>query len=166
LDYQVFHAWLQLSPPRSFRKSAVALGCSVARLRRLSTRHDWPARAAAFDNARADAAGAALDDLLRDEKLDWQERARRFRLQEWALHSEMIEAAFATLRELRKAPRRIKLSELVRLIDLASQLGRRATEASGASGDVLPRAPSAEFQAAVAKIYGTPLPTEQPGEIA
>jgi hypothetical protein len=162
-DYQIFTAWLQLSAPRRFAKAATALGCSVYRLRRLSARHNWKTRAAAFDNHRANAASLALDQLLRDEVLDWKERAERFRLQEWLLHEEMLQAASEAVRELRKHPGRASLNDIVKVIDLAFILGRTAC------GMPLEPAKPAEFEppfsqpdieAALNKIYGQNDPSE------
>ena len=155
-DYQLFAAWLQRPAPRPLTKSAVALDCSLHRLRRLAVRYHWRTRAAAFDNHRADAASAALDQLLRDEALDWQERAHRFRLQEWLLHKQMMEAARAAVREFRKHPGRASLTELVRLIELGSVLGRRASGMP--AGDTPAPVPEPlhrlDFEAALQKIYG------------
>ena len=156
-DYQLFAAWLRLPARRPLTKSAVALGCSLHRLRRLGVRHNWRTRAAAFDNHRADAASAALDQLLRDEKLDWQERAHRFRLQEWRLHKQMAKAARAAVREFEKHPGRASLGELTRLIELTSLLGRRAC---GVPLDPAAAAPDqtshrVEVEAALRKIYGS-----------
>jgi hypothetical protein len=125
-DYQLFAAWLQLPPPRRFTKTAAMLGCSLHRLRRLSARHRWKTRAAAFDNHRASAASRALDQLLQEETSDWKERVERFRLQEWLLHEEIFQAASEAVRQLRKHPGRASLSDIARLYDLASVLGRRA----------------------------------------
>jgi hypothetical protein len=125
-DYQLFAAWLQLPAPRGFTKTASALGCSLHRLRRLSARHNWKARAAAFDNHRANAASRALDQLLRDETSSWKERAERFRLQEWLLHEQMLQAASDAAREIQKRPRLASLNDIVKLYDLAFALGRRA----------------------------------------
>jgi hypothetical protein len=156
-DYQLFAAWLRLPAPRPLTKSAGALGCSLHRLRRLGVRHNWRTRAAAFDNHRADAASAALDQLLRDEKLDWQERAHRFRLQEWRLHKQMAKAAQAAVREFRKHPGRASLAELTRLIELTSLLGRRSSgmPLDPAAASPAPPPDRIEVEEALRKIYGS-----------
>jgi hypothetical protein len=155
-DYQLFTAWLQLPVPRSFPKAAVSLHCSVHRLRRLSRQHNWKTRAAAFDQHRAHAASRALDQLLSEETSSCKERAERFRLQEWLLHEEMLEAAFSAVRELQKHPRRASLADVAKLLDLVSTLGRRASGLPLDPATVepdLPRPRNPEAEAALNKIY-------------
>jgi len=170
-DYQLFAAWLQLPAPRPFAKSAIALGCSAHRLHRMAARHHWRTRDAAFDHHRADAGSAALDQLLRDEQLDWRERAHRFRLQEWRLHEQMMEAARVAVREFGKHPGRANLAELARLIDLGSVLGRRASGMPVDPADAGPTPPlhPIEVEAALRKVYGSDAevdarPALSPGE--
>ena len=156
-DYQLFAAWLQLPPPRRSRKAATASGCSLYRLRKLSARHNWKTRAAAFDNHRANAASLALDQLLREETLSWKERAERFRLQEWLLHEEMLQAATLAAREIQKRPGRASLNDVVKLYDLASVLGRRACGLPldpTAAAEPEPPSPYLDFEAALRKVYG------------
>ena len=157
-DYQLFTRWLELPAPRRFSRTAPSLGCSVCRLRRLAARHHWRSRADAFDNHRADAISRALDQLLQQETLDWKKRAEQFRLQEWALHEEMLQAARAAACEVRKHPNRVSLHGLVKLYELASTLGRRAV---GLPLDYVPpktgpRAPDPDVEEALQKIYGSP----------
>ena len=157
-DYQLFTCWLELPAPRRFSRTAAALGCSVYRLRRLAARHNWRSRAAAFDNHRADASSRALDQLLRQETLDWKQRAEQFRLQEWALHEEMLQAARAAAREVRKHPNRVSLHGLVKLYDMAFTLGRRAV---GLPLDYVPPkteppALRSDLEEALRKVYGPP----------
>ncbi len=157
-DYQLFAAWLQLTPPRRSRNAAAALGCSVHRLRRLCARYRWKTRAAAFDRRRASSVALALDQLLRDETSDWRGRAERFRLQEWLLHEQMLQAASDAIAQLRKHPRRASLSDIVKLHELAFALGRRACgmpldPPPAARPEPPPRRP--DVQAALRKIYGS-----------
>jgi hypothetical protein len=156
-DYQLFAAWLQIPPPRRFTTTAAMLGCSLHRLRRLSARHHWKPRAAAFDRHRASAASLALDQLLRNETSDWKERVERFRLQEWLLHEEMLQAASEAVRQLRKHPGRASLSDIARLFDLASVLGRRACGMPldpPAAAKFDPPFSRPDVEAALQKIYG------------
>jgi len=157
-DYQLFTGWLELPAPRRFARTAATLGCSVYRLRRLAARHDWRSRAAAFDNHRADASSRALEQLLQQETMDWKERAEQFRLQEWALHEEILQAASAAAREVRQHPNRVSLHGLVKLLGLASTLGRRATgmPLDNVPPKPEPPAPHLNFEEALRKVYGTP----------
>jgi hypothetical protein len=157
-DYQLFTRWLELPAPRRFTTTAAILGASVYRLRRLAALHNWRSRAAAFDNHRADASSRALDQLLQQETLDWKKRAEQFRLQEWALHEEILQAAEVAAREVRKHPNRVSLHGLVKLYELASTLGRRAV---GLPLDYVPpkTEPPAlrpDVEEALRKVYGPP----------
>jgi hypothetical protein len=165
-DYQLFAGWLQLPAPRPPRRAAAAaLGCTPHRLSRLFTRHRWRVRAAAFENHRADAASRALDELLRSQAKSWQERAHNFRLQEWLLHEQMMAAAMSAVREFEKHPGRASLTDLVKLLELASVLGRRACGLPLDPAEAAPAPPSIrpEFEEALRKVYGsdasTPLTT-------
>jgi len=155
-DYQAFVTWLQLSTPRSFQKAADTLQCSAHRLRRIATRHGWHSRANAFDNHRAMATSKALDQLLEDEISDLKQRAERFRLQEWLLHEEMVQAAFIIAQDLKKHPRRTTIRELARLFELASTLGRRAAglPLDSTTPEPPPLRPNWDAEAALEKIYG------------
>lgn len=156
-DYQLFAAWLQLPSPRRFRNAASALGCSLYRLRRLSARHHWKTRAAAFDNDRANAASRALEELVRAETSDWKERVERFRHQEWLLHEDMLRAASEAARQLQKHPSRASLNDLIKLYELASVLGRRACGMPlepPAAANFEPPFLRPEFEAALDRIYG------------
>jgi hypothetical protein len=157
VDYSLFAAWLQLPAPRRLRKAASALGCSLHRLRRLSTRHNWKTRAAAFDQYRASTSSRALDQFLRDETRDWKERVERFRIEEWLLHEEMIQAAFEALHQLRKRPGLPSLGDLLKIIELASRLGRLACGMPlDPAAEAKPDPPSGypDAEAALLKIYG------------
>jgi len=157
-DYQLFTAWLPIPAPRKFRSCAESLGCSVHRLRRLSARHNWKTRAAAFDNHRASLASLALDQLLRDERSTWKDRAERFRLKEWLLYEEMLHAAHAAAAALRKRPRLASLRDIISLYELAFRLGRLATGLPlEPSATPEPAAPSGylDAEAALKKIYGS-----------
>lgn len=155
-DYQLFAAWLQLPAPCQFRKAAATLDCSLHRLRQLSSRHNWKTRAAAFDEQRANAASRALDELLSKETSDYKERARLFREQEWLLHEQMCVVALDAVREFKKHPERVKMSQLVKLIDLASVLGRRAAgmPLDPKSAEPDPTPDNSDFEAALRKVYG------------
>jgi hypothetical protein len=155
--YQLFTAWLQLPPPRRFRSAAATLGCSIYRLRRLSSHYHWKGRAAAFDQHHANISSLALDQLLRDEQSSWKERTERFRIQEWLLHEEMLRAASAAVAELLKRPCLPSLRDIIKLYELAFQLGRLACGLPLDPGDQsAPVAPSTrpDVEAALNKIYG------------
>jgi hypothetical protein len=163
-DYQLFAAWLQLSAPRRFTKAAAALGSSVHRLRRLSALYRWKNRAAAFDEHRASACNVVLDEFILKETQDFRSRAECFRLQEWLLHEKILQAASDVLHELQKHPNRASLQDLVKLIDLAFVLGRRACGAPldpAEQATLEPPSGYPDSKARLLKIYGPKIPSEQ-----
>jgi hypothetical protein len=158
VDYQLLAAWLQLPLPRPNRKAAAAaLGCSRHCLSRRFTRQHWKIRTTAFDNHRAHAASRALDELLRQESKDLQERARDFRLQEWLLHEQMFASATTALARFEAPPGRASLADVIRLLELSSVLGRRACGLPVNPGAPKPEPPVTypEVEACLRKIYGS-----------
>jgi hypothetical protein len=128
----------------------------------LAARNNWRTRAAAIDTHRANAASVALDQRLRDEELTWQDRAQRFRLQEWAPHEEMLLAASAAARVLHKHPSRASLDDLVKFMDPASILGCRACGLPfdpPVATNPKPPFPDLEPKAAMRKLYGPDAPS-------
>lgn len=158
-DFTLFLAWLALEKRRPLSAAAVALGETIGKLRRLSARHEWRMRAQAYESFRADAAEEALRRAHQDEEINWQERARRFRDAEWRLREDMMQAGQAALAQFGRTRGRASVPSIVRLIDLASRLGRRAAglpengaaPASAADAPLMP-----DFEAALRKVYGDP----------
>ena len=126
-------------------------------MRRLSVRHRWQTRAAAFDHNLASAASLALEQLARSETSDLKERIQIFRVQEWQLYQEMMHAAAGSIRQLQKHPGRVHPHDLVKLLNLTSVLGRRAC---GLPLDSIEEAESApptcnpSFEEALEKVFG------------
>jgi hypothetical protein len=83
LAYARFRLYLELGPSRSLAKAAEAGGLSLARLKQLSGRWQWPLRAVAWDEHQfrercrheAQAQAEAQARLLK-ESADWQRLAR------------------------------------------------------------------------------------------
>ncbi len=163
-DYALFAAWLKLAPPRRFTNCAAALGLPLARLRRLSSRHHWRSRAKAFELHQARAQSRALEQLTLEKAADWKARAENFRLREWALHEELIEAASIAARELRAKTHLLSLNDICKLMDLGFTLGRLACNMPlNAPAPQLDRSASnAEFESALEKVYGQNSPFRPP----
>jgi len=155
-DFQLFAAWLQLPAPRSYRKASAALGSSVHRLRRVGAHNQWQPRTAAFDEFRANTVSQALTEIVDSEIADWKARAEKFRLQEWSLHEQMIESALAISAELKRRPTRARLSDVAKLFELASTLGRRSCglPLENDSPEAAPIPIRPDVESALAKIYG------------
>ena len=95
---------------------------------------------------------------------DWPGRSEQLRQQEWAMAQKLLAAAGALLDRLRfQSVAEASYSDVTRLLDLASRLGRLATglqtdstEVTGPGGGPI----SIEVEVALRKIYGQPLPGE------
>jgi hypothetical protein len=79
------------------------------------------------------------DAIPHDSTSDWAGCAQRFHIREWLQHEEMLQAASECVRLIRKHPSGVRRNDLVKILDLASVLGRRACgmpidPAVGASG--------------------------------
>jgi hypothetical protein len=154
--YQLFIAWLTLPSVRKTAAAAKKFGCSVHRVRRTAARHRWKTRTRAFDNYRASLASDALHRLLHREARTMEERADQFRQQEWALHEGMMLMAQGIIENLRKYPRSTSINDVVKLIDFASRLGRRAAGMPIDHTEPPPAPPALdlEWEAAIRKAYG------------
>jgi hypothetical protein len=158
-DYLDFVAWLECPVRRPMRAAAARLNVSARRLRTLSARHRWRARALACDEHRAETARTVLEQHSQDAARSLEDRAQLFREQEWLLHEAMLEQARAALRGIRITRRRIpSLHSIARLLELASVLGRRACglPVDGECVKRPPSLPSSDFEDAIQKIYGEP----------
>jgi hypothetical protein len=94
----------------------------------------------------------------------WDSRADQFRNQEWEMAQKLLVAARGLLNRIQLQPGlEPSVSDLTRMLDLASRLGRLScglelekTEISGPGGGPV----SIEVEVALRKIYGEPLPGE------
>lgn len=161
-EYQLFLAWLRRPPPRHLRSAAAALKCSYHRLRSLCAHYQWRARAEAYDDCRAAAASQKFDGSFSAESADLRRQAELFREQEWILSKLMIAASMEALSKIEKSRRCFSLRDLARMIELASDLGRRACGFIGNQTPQAPQPPYPGIEEALNKIYGKPLPGELP----
>ena len=84
-----------------------------------------------------------------------RKRREELRAEEWAMHRELMNAADAMLKTFSEYPHKTTVNDLARVIDLASQLGRRATEMESDTDVAGVRSESLifEFRAALKKVY-------------
>jgi hypothetical protein len=102
-----------------------------------------------------------------DASPDWRQRVRQIREQQWTLAQQILASVRRTLavQTQRMSPAE-RLDQADRLLRLAARLGRISTQFSAFEAgpdDECPKccARRMEMEAAVAKIYGQPLPGEQ-----
>src|SRR5439155_3470455 len=91
---------------------------------------------------------AAPKDLRRQNR-------EELRAEEWAMHRELMKAAAAMLKTFYDNPQKTTVNDLARVIDLASQLGRRATELESDNevAGVHSESLIFEFRAALKRVY-------------
>ena len=169
-DFTAFIGYLRLQGRRSHRAVATQTGRSLGAIRRLSAQFNWRARVAAFEARLADASQDALDLLVRSTSARTAADFERLRSAEFLLAQRVLHESHRWLRLASDPHRRqISLSQVCRLYELASKLGRLAVGMPTGDEPRRPRkedtpgywtGPSAEE--ALKKIYGSPLETEEP----
>jgi len=88
------------------------------------------------------------------------------RQEEWSLHEECLRAGRAALDRFTALERPATLSEIARILELASKLGRLASGLATDHTEVSAEdsAFTVQVDVALEKIYGAPLPGELPAE--
>lgn len=161
-DFTAFVAYLKLKGRRSHRAVATQTGRPLGAIRRLSARHNWVGRVAAFETRLADASQDALDVMVRAATSRTAADFERLRISAFLLARRVLEESDRWLK-LACDPRRrdVSLGQICRLLELATTLGRRA--AGMPLGDEPSRPPVREDasgymtgEEALKKIYGAP----------
>lgn len=119
---------------------------------------------APLPNLNALAPAAPVPPSLADRKVR-QTLRDELRAEEWALHLELMAAARVVLKNFFANPHKTSAADLARLVELASKLGRLATD-PGCDLEVTDNGAAVmiEFHAALRKVYarreseGRPLP--------
>lgn len=135
----------------------------------LSWRHHWVERTQAYETHMAQLQRETETAVLRDKAADWAKRQHELREEEWKLHHDCIEAARVALHRFQqRRSKTANLSDIARLIELASRLGRLATglptdktELTGTENG--PIRLHLDFEAMLQKVYGQPLDIEASG---
>lgn len=161
-DFTAFVAYLRLKGRRSLPAAASRVGRSPAVLRRLSARFNWTARVRAFEERLAEAGQDALDSTLVSTVAAEKSRLEKLRLDEFQLAQNVLHAAEHWLVVVSNPRRRsIPLTQVLRLIDLASKLGRLAAglpdgnEQRPTSSQPPEHWTQPSIEAALEKIYGS-----------
>ncbi len=158
--FAAFALYLSLGSERSTASVATKLAKSEQLVRRWSARWRWTERVSAHAAHLAVVEREATEALARGKSAEWLTRQTEVREREWRLHEKCIaaaEKALATFMEREKVY--ANLSDIARMLEIASKLGRLATgmatdrtEVTGEDGGPI----QVEFKAALEKIYGEP----------
>ncbi len=161
--FAAFSVYLNLGPERSLAVVARQLAKSEQLLKRWSARYDWPARVQAHAAHLATVEREAQEVMTRTRAAEWIQRREDHRQEEWDLRGELIVAGRAVLTRFKDGAKGATLGDVARALELASKLGRLAsgmatdkTEVTGEDGGPI----RVELSAALAKVYGTPAPSD------
>jgi hypothetical protein len=159
--FAAFKTYLDLGPQRSLVATAAKLGKFRTSMEQLSKKYDWSARVKAYAVHMAAVEQTAREAVVRQQASDWGKRQEVLREEEWAMHGDCLRAGRAALEQFAEKERAANLSEIARILELASKLGRLAsglatdkTEVSGEDGGAI----KVEFALALKKVYGQAAP--------
>jgi hypothetical protein len=128
-DFTAFACYLRLKGRRSHQAVAERTQLRLGTVRRLSAKFNWPIRVRAFEAALAEATETSLASVVRNQPAAEQAALEDFRRREFELAQGVLHASRAWLdRACDPRRRTLSLTQIVRLIELSSKLGRLATD--------------------------------------
>ncbi len=167
--FTAFKVYLEMGEKRSVPEVASRVKKCSALIRRWAAKFDWHARALAFDGEKAKIAIKAIEQEAAANAGIWSKRIQKQRETEWEMHEAAIAAARRGIDAyLSREKVYGNLSDIARILEVASKLGRLATGAGDGeqrSANELP-AVRVEFNLALEKVYSDPLPGELAGQPA
>jgi hypothetical protein len=163
--FAAFSVYLGMGAKRSLAAVGKQLGKNESLLKRWSRKYDWPARAQAHAAHLALVERETTEALTRGKSAEWLKRQQDLREAEWLMHEKCIAAAKRGLDAyMDRAKVYANLSDIARMLEVASKLGRLATGLDPVGerrkGDDLPTV-RVEVTVALEKVYGEPLPGEE-----
>jgi hypothetical protein len=162
--FAAFSTYLNLGAQRSLEAVGRKLGKSKALMERWSKRHNWVARVEAHAAHWAALTRWAELEAVREYALDRVQRENAQKESEWQARCEALALAREAMARFKAQPKKAgTLEGIARLLELASKLGRlscdMATDRTETTVEEV-RTLSGEFQAAIEKVYGRPVPAE------
>jgi len=165
--FAAFSLYLSMGPERSIDEVAHKLNKSRTIIGRWSGRWQWVDRVAAHAQHLALVEREATEALARGKSAEWLTRQQTLRETEWEMHEKCIAAARRGLEAyLEREKVYANLSDIARMLEIASKLGRLATgmptdktEITGEDGGPI----RVEISAALDKIYGKVMDAEVVG---
>ena len=122
--FAAFRAYLDMGPQRSLRELARKLDKSVTLLGNWSAKYDWPARVQAYAGHLALVERKAAEQAAAVYGADREKRREVEREDEWAMRTELRQAARKVLEKFRDGERGATLGDVARALDIAVKLGR------------------------------------------
>jgi len=164
--YAAFREYVALGRERSLSILARKLKKGSSLVERWSRTYGWQARIAEHTAAVAELEGKVAQALVKERAVDWLKRQDEQREVEWALRCELVELARKVIERWNKRPNKSgSLEGIVRLLELASKLGRLAsgmpTDRTEVSAEVQAKL-DVDWEIALKKVYG---PEEPAGNV-
>lgn len=161
--FAAFSFYLNMGPQRSAREVGERLGKSETLISRWSTKFDWAGRIMAHGAYVAEVQREALAVEARAKAVEWSTREQKLMETEWVYHERAIAAAKKALDAfMEKEKVFANLSDIARMLEIASKLGRLATglNTDGERNRTNTTTVNVEVNLALQKVYGEPLPWE------
>jgi len=163
--FAAFAMYLSLGPERSLAAVGRKLGKSKVLMERWSAKYNWTSRVQAHAAHLTIVEREATEALARGKSAEWLTRQTAVREREWRLHEKCIAAAEKALGAFMERDKvYANHSDIARMLEIASNLGRLATgmptertEVTGENGGPI----QVEFEVALRKIYSEVL-TDDP----
>jgi len=161
--FAAFQTYLKMGPDRSTRMVGEKLGKSGCLMERWAAKFDWSGRVAEHTAHFALVERQATEAMAREMSVEWKKREQKLKETEWTMHERAIAAAQRGLNAfMEKEKVYANLSDIARMLEIASKLGRLATGIGTEPDRTAGNEPvvRVEVNLALEKIYGQPLPCE------
>lgn len=125
--FTAFSIYLSMGDGRSMRVVAKRLARSDQLIRRWSSRWDWTERVRAYAAHLAAVERQACKALARANAAQWLKREQEVREHDWSTHEKAVAAAERCMNAVMERDNaHVTLSDIARLLEVASKLGRLA----------------------------------------
>lgn len=161
--FAAFTIYRDLGESRSLVKVQGQVRKCARLIARWSAKFDWRARALAFDVEKSKIAIKAIEAAAANAAAEWKRREKQLKETEWAMHEAAIAAARRALDSyLTREKVYANLTDIARILEVASKLGRLATGVGMGEERCESELPAVrvEFNLALEKVYSEPLPGE------
>ena len=159
LAYNAFNVYLKLGTNRSISQLALKINKSEPTLNRWSAKFKWIERIKENDERIAIRERNNLELAAAKRGVNWAVRAQKLKEKEWDIANRLMDGGKILLeRLLAKQERKLTGSDVARLLEVASKLGRlstgMATEQSAIAIGTTNGSVGVDFSAALVKAYG------------
>jgi hypothetical protein len=161
--FAAFTAYLSMGPTRSISRVAQKLDAHRSMVQGWCRRYHWTRRVTAYNNHMAAIERQATEQLVTLKGRDWAAMQEQVRQQAWSEAADLIALAQDFKARWRDSDRLPDFGALIRALDLAFKLKQLAAGMPSEIKEVnttLTGKLDLEWEIALKKIYGQPLPGE------